>query len=152
VLWCGIILKKKKDPFSLLIYFISAVTAGLKPFLGNPGASIFQDVTFLQEDQLWKRWGITEALFIQLLLRLRDKFIYLCLYSPCGPWPLFQFLNLYTLGTTPWIGVSPSQDRYLHTEQHKYRLNRINAHRHPCLEWVSNSRSQCSSGQRRFMP
>jgi hypothetical protein len=28
-------------------------------------------------------------------------------------------------------GISPSQDRYLHTGQHKHR---INAHRHTCLE------------------
>jgi hypothetical protein len=37
-----------------------------------------------------------------------------------GPWPLFQFLDLFTqkiglLGR----GISPSQGRYLHTEQHK---------------------------------
>jgi hypothetical protein len=36
-------------------------------------------------------------------------------------------------------GISPSQGRYLHTVQHKYR---INAHRHPCLEWDSSPRSQ----------
>jgi hypothetical protein len=45
-------------------------------------------------------------------------------------------------------GISPSQGRYLHTEQHKHG---INAHRHPCLEWDSNVRSQCLSGRRRFM-
>jgi hypothetical protein len=33
--------------------------------------------------------------------------IYLRLYSPCGPWPLFQFPNLYTLGRTPWTGDQP---------------------------------------------
>jgi hypothetical protein len=26
------------------------------------------------------------------------------LYSPCGPWPLSQFLNLYTVSRTPWTG------------------------------------------------
>jgi hypothetical protein len=26
---------------------------------------------------------------------------------PCGPWPLFQFLNLYTVGRTPWTGDQP---------------------------------------------
>jgi hypothetical protein len=26
---------------------------------------------------------------------------YLWLFSPCGPWPLFQFLNPYKLGRTP---------------------------------------------------
>jgi hypothetical protein len=33
--------------------------------------------------------------------------IYPWLYSPCGPWPLFQFLNLYTVGRTPWTGDQP---------------------------------------------
>jgi hypothetical protein len=46
-------------------------------------------------------------------------------------------------------GISPPQGRYLHTEEHKHR---INAHRHPCLEFDSNPRSQRSSGRRRFMP
>jgi hypothetical protein len=27
--------------------------------------------------------------------------------SPCEPWPLFQFLNLYTVGKTPWTGGQP---------------------------------------------
>jgi hypothetical protein len=30
--------------------------------------------------------------------------LYLWLYSTCGTWPLFQFLNLYTVGRTPWTG------------------------------------------------
>jgi hypothetical protein len=29
------------------------------------------------------------------------------IYSPRGPWPLFQFLNLYTVGWTPWTGDQP---------------------------------------------
>jgi hypothetical protein len=33
--------------------------------------------------------------------------IFLGLYSTCGPWPLFQFLNLYTVGRTPWTGDQP---------------------------------------------
>jgi hypothetical protein len=48
--------------------------------------------------------------------------IYLWLYSPCVPWPLFQFLNLYTVRLLG-RGISPSQGRYLHTEQHKHRIN-----------------------------
>jgi hypothetical protein len=48
-----------------------------------------------------------------------------------GPWRLFQFLDLFTQEVgLPERGMSPSQDRYLHTEQHKHR---IKAHRHPCL-------------------
>jgi hypothetical protein len=31
-----------------------------------------------------------------------DVSVYLSLYSPCVPWPLFQFLNLYIFGRTPW--------------------------------------------------
>jgi hypothetical protein len=43
--------------------------------------------------------------------------------------------------------ISPSQGLYLHTE-HKHR---INAHRHPCLDWDSNPRPQCLSGRGQFM-
>jgi hypothetical protein len=32
-------------------------------------------------------------------------------------------------------GISPSQGYFLYTEQH---IHRINAHRHPCLEWDSD--------------
>jgi hypothetical protein len=27
--------------------------------------------------------------------------------TPCGPWSLFQFLNLNTVGMTPWTGDQP---------------------------------------------
>jgi hypothetical protein len=43
----------------------------------------------------------------------------LWLYSPSNFGRLFSFLILYTVGTTPWMGIGPSQGRYLHTEQHK---------------------------------
>jgi hypothetical protein len=33
--------------------------------------------------------------------------IHLWLYSPCGSWPLFQFLNPYTVRRTPWTGDQP---------------------------------------------
>jgi hypothetical protein len=46
-------------------------------------------------------------------------------------------------------GISQSQGRYLITEQHKHRMN---AHRHPCLEWDTNPRTQCSSERRQLMP
>jgi hypothetical protein len=52
-----------------------------------------------------------------------------------------------SVGLLGW-GMSPLQSRYVHVEQHKYR---INAHRHQCLEWYWNPRSQCSSGRRRSM-
>jgi hypothetical protein len=37
----------------------------------------------------------------------RMWFICLWLYSPCGPWQLFQFLNPYTVGRTPWTEDQP---------------------------------------------
>jgi hypothetical protein len=43
-------------------------------------------------------------MFTNPLLSLR-------LYSPCGPWPLFHFLNLYTVGRTPWTGDQPVAHR-----------------------------------------
>jgi hypothetical protein len=33
--------------------------------------------------------------------------IYIWLYSTCGPWPLYQFLNIYTVGSSPWTGDQP---------------------------------------------
>jgi hypothetical protein len=46
----------------------------------------------------------------------------------------FSFV-MYTqsAGLLGW-GISPSQGRFLQKEQ---------THRHPCLEWNSNTRSQC---------
>jgi hypothetical protein len=57
-----------------------------------------------------------------------------------GPWPLF----IHTVGRTPWSGDQPVA-RLL-------PIQRINSHRHPCLEWDSNPKPQCSSGRRLFMP
>jgi hypothetical protein len=79
---------------------------------------------------------------------MSEKCIYPWLYSPCGSWPLFQFLNRYTVDRTPWTGDQPVRRRlptYRTTQtQHK-------ANRHPFLEWDSNPRSPYSSGRRRFM-
>jgi hypothetical protein len=89
------------------------------------------------------------------LLQIKPSaLICLWLYSPLlDLGRFFSFLILHTVGRTPWTGDQPvarpqsvrllgrgislSQGRYLHTEQHKHR---INVHRHPCLEWCSNPR------------
>jgi hypothetical protein len=89
---------------------------------------------------------VTRCFIIRIHHRI---FVYLWLYSPCGPRLLFQFLNLYTVGRTHSTGISPSEGRCLHTEQHKHRINALS---HPCLEWDWNPRSQCSSGRRQFIP
>jgi hypothetical protein len=45
-------------------------------------------------------------------------------------------------------GIGPTQGLYLHgTTQH-----RKFADTHPCLEWDSNPRSQCSSGRGQYVP
>jgi hypothetical protein len=44
----------------------------------------------------------------------------LWLYNPCGPWPLFRFLNLCTVGRTPWTGDQPvARPLPTHAGQHK---------------------------------
>jgi hypothetical protein len=76
--------------------------------------------------------------------------IYLSLYNPFfGYWSIFQFLNIIQSVGLLGRGISPSQGRYLYTEQHKHR---INAHRYPCPEWDSNPQPQRSSERREFMP
>jgi hypothetical protein len=72
----------------------------------------------------------------------------LSIYDSTAPVVLghfFSFLIHTQSAGLLWRGISPSQGRYLHK-------HRIKAHRHPCLGWDSNLRSQRSSGQRWFMP
>jgi hypothetical protein len=45
-----------------------------------------------------------------------------------GPWPLFSFLILCTVARLLGRGISPSQGRYLHIEQHKHRINAKDNH------------------------
>jgi hypothetical protein len=62
----------------------------------------------------------------------------------------FSFVIFFTQTVGLLVrGISPSQGRYLQTGQHKQRRNE---HRHLCLEWDSNARSQRSSERRQFMP
>jgi hypothetical protein len=44
----------------------------------------------------------------------------------------FSFIILYTVVGLLGLGISPSQDLYLHTEQHKQ--NERTEYRQPCLE------------------
>jgi hypothetical protein len=79
------------------------------------------------------------------------SFIHQWLYSPLfGPDLFFSFV-IFLTQTVGLLGrvISPSQSRYLHTGQHKQNKR---SHRHPCLEWDSNWRSQRSSERRQFMP
>jgi hypothetical protein len=60
----------------------------------------------------------------QNIFQYYERIIYLWLYSPLlGLDRFFSFLIFYTFSMTPWTGISPSQDRYLHTGEHKHRIN-----------------------------
>jgi hypothetical protein len=95
----------------------------------------FHICTIFHISLLRKPWVHRAVLFVSHSLS-----VYLWLHSPLlDLGRLFSFLILYTLGMTPWTGISPLQGHYLRAEQHKHR---INANRHPCLEWDTNPWSQ----------
>jgi hypothetical protein len=76
---------------------------------------------------------------IRINRRKHDVTRYLSIYSSTAfSWALvaFQFLNLYIICRTPWIG-DQSIARPL-------PIHRINAYRHLCLEWDSKPRFQFS--------
>jgi hypothetical protein len=117
----------------------------------SPWAKIFSSVRPGQE---WWSYASTPTVFMAWCLineaqeQLNLRSIYGCT-ALVNLGRFFSFL-IYTqsvglLGR----GISPLQGLYLHTEQHKHR---INAHRHPCFELDSNPWSQCLSQRRRFMP
>jgi hypothetical protein len=67
-----------------------------------------------------------EIFQISLLFRyvLKSVFLLMTLPAHSGPRPLIQFRNNF-LQTVGLFGraISPSQGLYLHTEQHKHRIN-----------------------------
>jgi hypothetical protein len=50
----------------------------------------------------------------------------------CGPWPLFQFPNLHTVGRTPWTSDQPVVRPLLIHRTTQTQNKHI--HKHPCLE------------------
>jgi hypothetical protein len=71
-----------------------------------------------------------------LFLHLQNNNTTLSLHGSTALWDLAAYFSVsksYTQSVRlPGRGISPSEGRYLHTEQHKQR---INTQRHPCLEW-----------------
>jgi hypothetical protein len=99
---------------------------------------------------LCHEWDVCIQVVLLALTTLKHYYYYYYYYygstAVCWPWTLFQFLNIYTVGRTPWTGDQPvAKPLPTHTEQHKHR---INAHRHPCLEWDSNIWSKNSRERR----
>jgi hypothetical protein len=95
---------------------------------------------------LTAKWPLTNR---SHLSSLRWFFFPLWLYIPLDFGRSFSFLILFTFGKTPWTGDEPVA-RPLPTYRTTQTQNK-SIHRHPCLEWDSNPRSQCSRGQRQFM-
>jgi hypothetical protein len=87
----------------------------------------------------------------QVLHYLYNTYLCLCMALKffVGSWQFFSFLILYTVGRTPWMGDEPVA-RPLPTPRITQTQNK-RTHTHPCLEWDSNTRSQCSSEWRQFM-
>jgi hypothetical protein len=55
---------------------------------------------------------------------IKAVFLLLWFYRPLwGLARFFSFLILYKIGWTPWTGDQPVTVPYLHTEQHKHRIN-----------------------------
>jgi hypothetical protein len=84
------------------------------------------------------------SLFSSGNIRVLLSLLLLWLYNPLlSLGRFFSILILYKVGRTPWTGDQPVA-RPLPT-------HRTTAHRHPCLEWDSNPRSQRSSERRQLM-
>jgi hypothetical protein len=95
--------------------------------------------------------SIYPSTYLSIYLSIISFWLSICLsnlwlYSPLLVLDCFSVYSLsyYTVGRTPWTGHQPVA--------RPPPIHRINAHIHPCLEWDSNPRSQCSCGRRRFMP
>jgi hypothetical protein len=68
--------------------------------------------------------------------------IYVWLYSPWGPWPFFQFLNLYTARRTTWTGdqliarplhrTTQTQNRRTQTSIYRVEFEAMT----PVFEWA----------------
>jgi hypothetical protein len=98
---------------------------------------------------IWLRyWNVPKELkarAVSFIICDIYEYLSVALLPSVGPWPLFRVLNpTHTVDRISWTG-DQSVTRPLPT-------HRINAHRHPCLEWDSNPRSQLSSERRRFIP
>jgi hypothetical protein len=61
------------------------------------------------------------------------------------------FVSLQFLDLRQSVGLLGRGISWTHGATYTEHKHRINADRHPCLEWDSNLRSPCSSGRRHFM-
>jgi hypothetical protein len=100
-------------------------------------------------------WSWLLELFIIYLLKMLYYYYYyyyyiiiMALQPFVGPWQLFSVSWSYTQSVGHLGGGSARRKASVYTQNN---TNRINAQRHPCLEWDSNPRAQRSSERRQFM-
>jgi hypothetical protein len=100
------------------------------PWDGNYCA-IWQDVDWLRTTPVFRlSWPLCDVSQFEdynssSVPYLAFSFIHQWLYSPLlGPGFFFSYVIFFTQAARPlWRVISPSQDRYLHTGQHKHRIN-----------------------------
>jgi hypothetical protein len=127
------------------------------PHLNKTGCQMLASVS---GDLIWESWR-TKWLFpsffgFVLLITISPLFltrlsIYLSMVLRpfVGPWQIFQFHNIIHSRWDSLDGGSARRKAATYTQNN---TNTINAHRHPCPEWDSNSQSQRSSERTHFMP
>jgi hypothetical protein len=137
------------------VYHASPLVRRLRILVETDARTGRRDVRYGKFVKVWKllsinSWAQKHNTTMRSLSVWKRHSISIWFYSrPLGPGCyssiLINTLSIGLLGR----GISSSQGRHLHTGQHKHRKN---AHRHPCLEWDWNPRSELSSGWRRFIP
>jgi hypothetical protein len=131
----------------------------LTPVPVNP-KMLFDSPSSFRSSKVLSSWSVTELqLKAGLFLLFLSHFVCWCPCMSSSIHYLSIYLSIYGSTALCWtlaafsvswsftqsVGlfgreIIPSQGRYLHTEQHK---RRINTHIHPCLKRDSNQRSQC---------
>jgi hypothetical protein len=96
-----------------------------------------------------KLWYLRRLHIIIILIISIIIIIIIIINCLAGAWPLFQFLNFIHSGLNSLVGESPRGKAAIYTQDN---TNRINAHRHSCLERDLNPRRQHSSLPKQFMP
>jgi hypothetical protein len=106
------------------------------------------DLKWLVHETLWEVGFRCHPIKQSIAVSIHSS---MALQTFVGPWPLLQFRNhFYTDGRTPRTSDQPVAVP-LRTHRTTQTQNK-RTHRHPCLEWDSNSRFQRSSERRQSMP
>jgi hypothetical protein len=140
--WSGVLRERPRNPQPRSQH--PANSPYLGPDKPSPHLSCVMNLIFSSMSLI----SLMVSFFLVLLQKLRKH----CDSCPsCRPW--FFLFSIWNCGsyrqlTLIWLVISPVA-RPLPTQDN---TNTEETHRHPRLEWDSNSRSQCLSGRRHFLP